>query len=144
MLDKTRFKEVTDEGTVTLPGNIKIKDVDITDEELAIYEKDMDRHSFKVLNVFSVIGPNNKALNKRSASKYYLDLSDLDKSMSPLFLIEKGQFIGVCISLTYNRITSLGVFLVNGEHYGASQKGSTKVHDFIEESDIDTYSFGFK
>ena len=96
------FKEINESGDIILPGNIKVKDIDVSKEELSIYEKEMNSYSFKVLNLHTIINFKNKELNKRDVSKYYLDLSDLDDYFKPIFLVQNHKFIGVCISVTYS------------------------------------------
>ena len=135
MLNKNRFKEIArkEESSVVLPGDIFVEDIDINDEDLLSLEKDMDRYSFKVINVY-------EKNDKRSVSKYYLDMNELSDDLEPIYLLKEGGFVGVCISLTFNAEKSQGVFLVDGSHFGTNKSGSTTENS----KDISTYSFGFK
>ena len=134
MLDKNRFVEVvSDNEEIILPGDIKVRKVIPSKEELELLDKDMDRYSIRVRNTY-------KTSNRETHHKYDEDLSTLSDHLEPLYILKDKKFFGLCLSLTFNAEKRLGVFLVSGGTHGATTDG----HKNKEEEDINVYDLGFK
>ena len=126
MLDKNRFVEIVDkDGDIFLPGNLVVRKVIPSEEELLDLEKDIDCYSLKVRNTYM-------SKNGEHHNKYYEDLSTLSDHLRPLYILKDGRFFGLCLALTFEGKESLGVFLVNGTQYGSNRKGTEKDIDILD------------
>ena len=140
MIDKNSFKEVSlekIEGNEPLPGNIYIKDIELSDEEMNVILEEMSHYRFKTKHNSSYTNWEHSECDDESSFTYLRTLDDLPKYHRPIYLIKDKHFYGLCVITTGS---SRATFLVNGKSYGRTEVHDNESYGHVDNDDDYYYS----
>ena len=140
MIDKGNFKEVlleNTEGAMLLPGDIYVKDIELSDEEVNSIMEEMSHYLFKHKHHYSYTNWEHSECDEENNNVVTCHLNELDEHYEPIYLVKDKQFYGLCVvTADKHRAT----FLTNGESYGKTESHHNESFGHVDEDDDDYYS----